>query len=106
VFATKIKLTIHDRRGSAKGVFEMVYRQPAIFAIMLEDDGRSVATRYVNAPSSPHWRRKDEIIYALKSQRFAPWFAGHGIKPGKDILIVPEKIKGVVVEQRRGHVWR
>src|SRR5258708_4923065 len=36
-FAAKVEFTVHDGRGGAEGVFEMVERQGSVFAIMSQD---------------------------------------------------------------------
>jgi len=84
----------------------MVDRQGGIFLIMAQDNGGAVATSEVDAGGGPDGRRKDEIVDARKPQRFAARFAGRGVKPGKNILIVPKDIERVVIKQWRGDVGR
>src|SRR6185369_1864663 len=100
VFAAKIELTIHHGCGCAERVIKMVERQRRVFPVMTQDNGVAIPAGDVDTAGGADRRRKNEIVEALKPERFAPRLASHRVQPGKDVLIVAQKIERVVVQQR------
>src|SRR6266446_5277990 len=105
-FAAQVEFTARQRRGGTERVVEMVDGHCGVFAVVVQDDGCSITPGDIDAASRAHRRCKDEIGNPFKSERFAARFAGRGFKPGQNVLIVPEEIERVPVEQWRGDVGR
>src|SRR4051794_7558613 len=82
----------------------MVQRNLSVFAIMPQYHSAPIATRNIDPPRRPDRRSKNKIIDPFKSDRFAFRLASRWFEPRKNVLIVPEKIKRVVVEQGRRDV--
>jgi len=84
----------------------MIHRQSQIIAAMTQDDRSAVTACYVNATGGTNRRGKDETVDTGESKRFAERLSSRRFEPGQNVLIVPEEIKDIVVEQRRGEVGR
>lgn len=84
----------------------MIDCERGVFPVMAQDNGGAVATGDVDPPGGTDGRRKDEIVDAIKPEWLASRVAGHGVEPRKHVLIVPQDIERVVIEQRRGDVRR
>ena len=100
MFAAKIKLVIHRRTRSAERVIKVIEGKWRVFTIMAEDDGVAVAARYIDAPGRADGRRKNEIVDTFEANGFAARLAGNGVEARKNVLIVPKKVKRVVVQER------
>src|SRR3954465_9062658 len=100
VFAAEIELTICDGGGRAEGVFQVVECQNCVVVVMMQDHRVSVPCCDVDAAIGADGRRENEIVNALKAKRFAARLSSHRVQPGKDVLIVPQKIECVVVQKR------
>lgn len=99
-FSPKVEFTAGQRRGSAEGVIQVIERNRGVFAIVSQHYRAPITTGDVDAPSRPYGRSKDEILNSLKPDGFAAWLTGQWVKPGKNVLVVPDKIESVFVEQR------
>src|SRR5207248_2702252 len=98
-FAPEIEFAVHEGGGGAEGVVEMVDGQRGVFAVVAEDDSRAVAGSDINAGGSADGGRKDEIGDTVEADRIAKRLASHGVQAREHVLIVPEKVQRVVVEE-------
>ena len=97
-FAAQVKLPIHQRGGGAENVVKPVQGEGRVVAVVAQDDGRAVAGGDVDASGGADGRGEDEITDAVEPQRFATRPAGERLQAGKDVLVVAQEIKGVVLE--------
>lgn len=99
VFAAEIKFTVNGSGGRTKGVIKVVDGQLCVFAVMAQDDGVAVAGGDIDASGSADGRGKNEIVDAFQANRFAARLAGNRIEARENVLIVSQKIEGVVVKK-------
>src|SRR5262249_14665865 len=98
--APQIKLLVHQRGGGTEDVVEAIDGQRGVLPVVTQHNRSAIAAGDVNPSPRADRRGKDKIADAFEPQRFAARLAGLGLETGEDVLIVPQKIERVVIEQR------
>src|SRR5262249_49363170 len=100
LFTAKIKFAVNGCDGCTERVVKVINRQNSVFAVMTENHGVAVASGNIDAPGSADRRGKNKIVDAFQANGFTARLSGSGVEARKDVLIVPQKIERVVVQER------